>query len=905
MDHIKRYFSVTFRPELVSDNVNKTMVLNRFLSNPLMVLLYVTGLDILIVLAVSFCINVISILPLILRDWMHMGNYINLSLLMPKIDSREKFIAYIFLFIVLIVIDIRQAYLMRVSYAEEDINKGNSGTRRWTTLKEIMRQYKEIELLPSTSKTVKVEDVSEQIPDKLPEEGGSYVDRIICDDNGEVVEEVIKTPNWYKGKGGLPVTRWRDKLYIDSQLTNNLFIGTTRSGKGEIFVFTLIDILSRAYKKADRPSMIIFDPKLELYKSSKHTLEKRGYITRLVNLDDPKRSAGYNPLAIITEYYAEGKHDEAQLLAKSFSFSIFNSSKDMQEPIWKNTATDLFTALIMAVVSDCISMDEELNSKRREQLREMKENFESIDDIEEARERFYQIEEAAKTDGKDLITECENYGINYAPPEYEFEKIYPNRKNINCFSVIHFFRELCDVNSESAGQDPRAGEKKAETALDDYFNSRPQLDYARSLYASIKTAGDRTKGSIYVNMQSALTIFSMDSIARMTAENDIDFREIGFGDDPVAIFVGIPTEDKSNHFLALNFITQIFQYLFKLAKADKGKLRRNVRFILDEFGNMPILDNFGGMVTNCLGVGFSFDVFIQSYDQLKTNYEMEVDTIKDNFANQIYIMAIGQETPSEFSDQLGNKTIVDVQRTGTRLGKNKTFMESTKEKPLLFAADLQDLKEGECAIIRGSKRTDRAGAAIRSYPILCEYMAKPFFWWYFIAAWRNAKSRKENGPMWDKDEDRPLTWAEEYRYHLSQIKRRLGTAFLYRWQYAISDFPNPTDIKLSDICIESRSAINYTQRVYDTDMVIQNLGLVSSPSSPVSVSRKARTLKDLRDYYAFDNKLSEKVENYKDEFGLYPDTDIQSAMSTLKVIQKRYALAESFISTLETMIMQG
>ena len=319
--NIKKFISVNFRPELVTDNRNKTMVLNRFLGNPAMVLLYILALDAVIVLAVSFCINVISNLPLILKDWMNMGIYINFSQVIPRVDSKGKAVLYLFLFIVLIVLDIRQAYLMRVSYSEGDINKGYQGTRRWTTLKEIMRQYKEIEMYPSRTETVTADEMQD-LPDRLPEEGGSYVDQVICDEDGAVIKKVIKTPNWYPGKGGVPVTRWRDKFYIDPQLTNNLFIGTTRSGKGEMFVFNLIDILSRAYKKADRPSMIIFDPKLELYKSSKHTLEKRGYVTRLLNLDDPKISAGYNPLAIVTEYYAEGKHDEAQMLAKSFSFSI-------------------------------------------------------------------------------------------------------------------------------------------------------------------------------------------------------------------------------------------------------------------------------------------------------------------------------------------------------------------------------------------------------------------------------------------------------------------------------------------------------------------------------------------------------------------------------------------------------
>lgn len=116
--NIKKFISVNFRPELVTDNRNKTMVLNRFLGNPAMVLLYILALDAVIVLAVSFCINVISNLPLILKDWMNMGIYINFSQVIPRVDSKGKAVLYLFLFIVLIVLDIRQAYLMRVSYSE-------------------------------------------------------------------------------------------------------------------------------------------------------------------------------------------------------------------------------------------------------------------------------------------------------------------------------------------------------------------------------------------------------------------------------------------------------------------------------------------------------------------------------------------------------------------------------------------------------------------------------------------------------------------------------------------------------------------------------------------------------------------------------------------------------------------
>ena len=906
MGKFKRYISLNYRGKLKSDNLNDTMKLNRFLANPLNVLLFILAMDILAIFVFSFVINALSHLGDIIKDPANMNSYMSWNLIFPSIAGRSYLtkMCYAFFLFLLIVIDIKQAYTLRVSYSGEDINKGTAGTSRWTTINEAIDEYKEIEMKPSTyilEDATEGEDYSvgskgELIPisKDLPKEGGSYIEKIILE--GETPKKKIKTPNWYLGAGGVPVIRWQDKLYIDSQLTNNLFLGTTRSGKGEMSVFPLIDILSRANDMSNRPSMIIFDPKIELYKGSKHTLEARGYLTRLLNLDDPKKSAGYNPLSIIAEFYADGKRDEAQQLAKSFAFSIFNSDRN-QEAIWRNTSTDLFTALIIAVVSDCIRDDDKLNSERRKILKVRKEMFEEdIDDKEEARRVFYNALEELP-EGEDILSGEE---LNFAiPPEYEFEPIYPNRKNINCFSVINFFRELCDVNSESIGQDPEAGAKKAETALDDYFNNRPPLDFAAGLYASIKSAGDRTKGSIYVNMQSALTIFSMDSIARMTAESNIDFKEIGFGKKPVAIFLGLPTEDKSNHFLALNFVTQVFQYLFKLAKAGNGKLERNVRFILDEFGNMPVLDNFGGMVTNCLGVGFSFDIFIQSYNQLHTNYEMEMDTIKDNFANQFYIMALGNETANEFSEQLGNKTVIELQRTGTRFGRNKTFMESSKERPLLFPKELKEFRQGEFAMIRGAKRTDLAGAGIKHYPILGEYMDNISFIKKQRIKSMVKKRRKTEGAMRNRDTKEPLSYRKELNYEISEAKRRAGTAFLFRYQYATDDFPNPDEIYLDDICTESRERVNYTEYVYDPNIAL-------GKSEHTHYEPKKKVLSELSDYYSLETVLYACFgDNYEDELGLDANTNVDQAMTIISAACDREGVKEKMAAQMKSILMRG
>ena len=57
MDRLKRYISLNYRGTLKSDNINDTMKLNRFLANPLNVLLFIIVMDILAIFVFSFVIN--------------------------------------------------------------------------------------------------------------------------------------------------------------------------------------------------------------------------------------------------------------------------------------------------------------------------------------------------------------------------------------------------------------------------------------------------------------------------------------------------------------------------------------------------------------------------------------------------------------------------------------------------------------------------------------------------------------------------------------------------------------------------------------------------------------------------------------------------------------------------------
>lgn len=82
-----------------------------------------------------------------------------------------------------------------------------------------------------------------------------------------------------------------------------------------------------------------------------------------------------------------------------------------------------------------------------------------------------------------------------------------------------------------------------------------------------------------------------------------------------------------------------------------------------------------GIITVCLGRNISFDLYVQDYMQLENLYDKTAAIIQSNCANTFYIMAGDTDTAERFSKMLGNKTVVDIQRSGHRLefGKAKNI----------------------------------------------------------------------------------------------------------------------------------------------------------------------------------------------------------------------------------------
>lgn len=398
---------------------------------------------------------------------------------------------------------------------------------------------------------------------------------------------------------------------ISTSALHALIVGTTGSGKTTGFVDQNIAILGRSKGK---PSMIIADPKKELYEKHAKQLEQEGYKISTLDLREPYSSARWNPMQVLirrirqvrelqndmkqdgNKYYACGEvflsHSDARTRVQELKDEIFENAMDLvytlcpvqnkDQPTWEEGARNLIFGLVLAFCEDCI---------------------------------------AGKMDEKQL----------------------------QLFNVYHNITKYCSEDT---------------TALKKYLlEGRDEFSKVRGLVNTVLITSDKTLTSYLSEVNSYMQQLSDDGILSMTSENDIDIANMD--ESPNALFVIVPDERFTRHRFVTLFLTQTYKELVEKAntnlrkkQTDTAILKRRAYFILDEFGNLPKMENIEGMVTVGRSRGIRYLFVLQSFSQLNAKYGRDVgDIIKTNCNIKIFIGSDDPDTRKEFSELCGQKKV--------------------------------------------------------------------------------------------------------------------------------------------------------------------------------------------------------------------------------------------------------
>lgn len=226
-------------------------------------------------------------------------------------------------------------------------------------------------------------------------------------------------------------------------------------------------------------------------------------------------------------------------------------------------------------------------------------------------------------------------------------------------------------------------------------------------YQVFKQAAGKTAKSILVSVSVRLAVFNLEQIRNMTNDDELDIASIG--EKKTALFAIVPDNDTSFNFLIGLCYTQIFQTLYYEADyKHSGRLPVPVHFVLDEFPNISIPEEFDKCLATMRSRGISASIIIQNLAQLKSMFKGDRDmweTIVGNCDSLLYLGGNETSTHEVISKMLGKATI-DTRSYGHSKGRNGSYSTNRQiiGRELLLPNEVREIDNDYGVLfIRGAK----------------------------------------------------------------------------------------------------------------------------------------------------------------------------------------------------------
>ncbi|MBR4182507.1 MAG: type IV secretory system conjugative DNA transfer family protein [Lachnospiraceae bacterium] len=473
-------------------------------------------------------------------------------------------------------------------------------------------------------------------------------------------------------KDGIPVRAYVSgkKMYINFLPgAHSLIIGATGSGKTTTFINPMIQLLGATSAGS---SMIMTDPKGELFSLHSKFLQSRGYNVLLLDLRDTYSSSRWNPLGGVWDMYQDYLFAGNGIKAHRDPMENYPDLKQMDGPAEPDEVWIEWQGKAYADASHC--QDDIAVTRQRiydEMYEDLNDLVSVICPIENEKDPLW--EKGARSI---IMATCLAMLEDSEDPDLGMTKDKFNFFNLN--------KAL--TNSENEFE-----------ALKKYFEGRNPLSQAVTLSRQVLSAAESTMSSYMSITFDKLNMFNDRGLCGLTSATDIKAEE--FAEKPTALFMKIPDEKDTRHGLAAVFILCMYKALIKVASAREDlSLPRNVYFILDEFGNMPKIEKFDKMITVGRSRKIWFNMVVQSYSQLNNVYgEKVADIVKSNCGMKMFIGSNDIGTCKEFSELCGNVTVRTSSTSASMGAKEGDYSVSNQQqvRPLIYPSELQKLNNKE------------------------------------------------------------------------------------------------------------------------------------------------------------------------------------------------------------------
>lgn len=369
---------------------------------------------------------------------------------------------------------------------------------------------------------------------------------------------------------GIPLTHIGETKFATAKDELHAFIiGDSGCGKTRRLILPAI----RLYAKTHR-SMVISDPKGELYKNTADSLKKNGYKVMVLNFRNPSRGSRWNPLGLIEQLYRNGDQedkDRAILMLKDIVDIMKKEGESEKDRFWETSAAKVLMGIAVLIME---------YGKAGELT------FENISIT--SREIFDSIAREKGKRGGGLFTireESDESGSFLA-----FLKTLP--KNSPILENLH----------------------------------------------SIATVEESTRNSIIGVFDNMLSVYTnQESLQNLFSASDIDIDDLGktptalffvLPDDSGALYPIATVFVKQIYTTLVNLADNNLH----------GTLDNRVVFLLDEFANFAQIPSVESMLTAARSRGITFVLVCQSMEQLVDKYgQAGAETLLANCRLWVYM----------------------------------------------------------------------------------------------------------------------------------------------------------------------------------------------------------------------------------------------------------------------------
>ena len=226
----------------------------------------------------------------------------------------------------------------------------------------------------------------------------------------------------------------------------------------------------------------------------------------------------------------------------------------------------------------------------------------------------------------------------------------------------------------------RAGEVREDddsyqSPLDELFERLEMKNpdhIAVKYYKDYHSGSAKTLKSIQITLAARLEKFNLSSVAALTATDELDLPSLG--EKKVALFALIPDHDVSFNFLVSMLYGSTFEQLFRLADHKYGgALPVPVHFLMDEFANVSLPDDFDKLLATMRSRNISVSIIIQNIAQLKALFEKQWESIMGNCDEFLYLGGNETGTHKLIAESYLGKQTIDTNTYGRSMGRNGSY----------------------------------------------------------------------------------------------------------------------------------------------------------------------------------------------------------------------------------------